>query len=321
MPQNQPNQGGQFLPLLMGLIQLKQRDKELEAQKHAQRTAGLTALIDAAKNSADPTQLTALAQLGEQNDLGSASQLMKVFANIQPSEAALRSRNMVKGIGVLEGTPVGMLPGTAAPDAADIYGAGARSAILGRGEGEQANQQFVKDLFSRWMSNAPTDQKNNLSNIFATRSAAGVLPGELKMDQTLAGMPPDTLTQAMRIKLGTMLSAPESANLGLNYAQLRSHERLGMMSNAVDEAKIFLAKGAATKEEIPKLLEIQTQLMKDLSTQSKTGLAPWEIEQRKSALRAIQTQLNALGVKTLDIPEDSDPFQGGFLHQLFRKGF
>ena len=171
----------QNMQLMMQLIQMKQQSNNEQQQRQLQeqgiRASGMSQLIQAARDSADPNTAVALAHWGAANGLGDQGTILRTLSLIQPSKEAATMYHAQHGLTSMDD-----------PNANPIDKEIALSTFLGTTPAGRATDQTHLDLINRFNKNSSDQSKNDLATAAATKEFAGEGVGDYAKQNFESGL-------------------------------------------------------------------------------------------------------------------------------------
>jgi hypothetical protein len=297
-----------------GQYQLQKR-QVADQEKNAQ-IAAINSFMNMAKQTADPTQLTALVQQFSSLGVASPEQLTSILQNITPSTEVQQAGQTQRGIRVAEGQPSGK-----GAEADQLARQAANQTLTGRDAGQLATADFLAKSLA-----AAGPPSADLAAATAARLGPGMTPSQLVFDHLRAMMNPSQQQQMINIEGGLAPNAAQTMqnqtqvrgqnlqhdealqNLNLNWGQLNEsnrHNRAGeaatisgleLQGQQIDnEFKAAIARANSSGDEhLPQLLQIKEQVQKQLSDKN-AKLTPTLIISAIGILNSVNQQLQAMG--------------------------
>jgi hypothetical protein len=298
-----PSSIADFIGTFVQLKQVQNQTEQLQQQARNQAVSGMSTFMEIAKNTADPGELTALVDRFSQLGVGTPEQLGSILQHVTPTVEATKGYLSKLGVDVAAGTATGR-----SPDEARLAGETASAQNTGMNEGQRATSGFLADIFKKVDTHGAVGEQ--LAQGLAARTAYGLTPGDMAVDQATTKLPANEVQQGSGVKLGTRMGAAQDAGNQLGWANNRlgvGNLELGNRQLAVTSAyqmgtlEVEAARAAAaakghdpqlvdnllgSKNNILKLIQSTTNPSKQLAT----GYI--------GALNGINAQLAALGVPT-----------------------
>lgn len=280
--------------MLMGILQLKQQQKEAEQRNTLNtnqfRTQALDTFTNIVRNTADPSKSADLAVVGERLGLGSRDEVMRILNNIQPTQAATQSWVARGQLNNKLGLPSDL---NVTPEAAGTVNETMNRFLSGMTSGETAGSGYTSELFKT--AGAPTAQNaGDFIQMFLNHQT----PGTAAVDRAVSNLPPEQLGKAAQIQTGLEMNAGQAGNLRLGSESLRFQVKDSMIKNAIDQARIYMAKGAGqggqiSTNDLPGLYNTQHQLM-DFLQKNKGSMSDVEAQDYINTLNGVNQLIKGL---------------------------
>lgn len=292
-----------FIRTYMGMAELQQGQQQIEQRQREAQIAGLNTFISLARQTADPTQLTSLAQRFAQLGVAPIEHLTSILGSITPDQNALDAHAQQRGMMAIEGNPTGE---TASADA--TYKRGAENRITG----QTAGQIAADNLNALFLNRTPTEGAAGdvMAAAVQARQLGGTTPGQLVLDNVLSNLDRATLDWGARASIGTALTQGQYSQNELGWANLRQQERATLGNQALQEAQLGLQKSMADARNVGKngeqvpdpsniasLISTKASILRELMSSKETP-TPALMMNYIGALNGINQQLRLGGVPT-----------------------
>lgn len=289
-----PSRASDILRTFIGIAQLQQGWQQLDDARSNARIAGINTFMTLARQTANPSELTALVDRFSQLGVGSREQLLSILQNVTPTTEAVTAGQTKAGVDVAAGKPTGK-----GAEADALARRTANAQLTGQNAGQLAAADFIAGAIER------TPMTDVMAAATTSKLATGMSPGQLVLDAAITALPQDERVQAAGVGVGTRLSAPQDATLGHAYATLREtarHNRVGeaLMETGqmVDLANAKARAGAGAipdASNVASLITAKGGMIKQL-TETKDNPPPGLVISYLGALNAINRQLDMAGV-------------------------
>jgi hypothetical protein len=213
------NQGGSpfsnMIQNFMMLNQVKAQREQQEIQRRQNMVSGLSTYMDQARAMPNPEQLTNLTQFYSETLGIDPSALDEIRNNIMPNIETMRTQAVRTGRDAMDPEQLAQVNQTAATNV-----------LAGQTPREMGVDQFLIQTLSG---------EGAISDALRTRLAAGMSPGELRTSETLARQPDAFFDDMHNIAAGRQLSAGQSSQMELGWADHRQRERFHIAEMALRE--------------------------------------------------------------------------------------
>lgn len=289
---------GNIIPLMQMVMQQRLQTRQLNLQERGVEQNAFSLFSDLASSSANPEQTDQVIDFFSER-FGIDREALVNYANVvAPQSGVVTSATQKEGRDNLAGSPEGELLEN------EAFSVG----VTGMGRGAVAEDELTRQLLEGGLSGVSSLMQDTLRNYARTRRATGLTPGELLLDEGTAAMTPEQLGQAVLMRHGLRMTAPQRENLALGYANLRQDERAldqQFTLAMADRELARLSSGDRTAGEIPELLNLKVRLQADWTAAERAGRANDNVRRTYAAsLAAINTELRLRGVQTEDVPSD-----------------
>jgi hypothetical protein len=266
----------------MMLNQVKAQRDQLEHQKRQQMVEGISTFMDQSRAMTDPEQLKNLQQFYSETLGIPTSALDEIRSTIVPHIETMRAGAVRTGRDAM-GTE----------ELANVNRTAATSALAGQTPTQMGTDQFLLQTLGG---------QGPVSEAMRTRLAAGMSPGELRTSDMLTQQPDEFFRDKFNIEAGRQMSAGQTAQMDLGWADHRQRERFHIAEMALREmgleldsmglqAKIQAGAGENTLKEIEEYAKSVRSL-----TETRASRSQQEITAVEGLVNAQQQRLVDQGV-------------------------
>lgn len=310
MPIETRQSQGNPLQLLLGVLQYKQGQQQLQQQAEiSQRSAqqqDFQNFVAAARRSVDPTQLRALTKVFAPRLGTDEASLMDIASKITPDADVLPTWAATQGVKSATGVPTDVFNLT--PDAARMFSAAAYDRTTGANKTTAVEGDILAGI----------DPESALGKVMKTRLAAGVLPGALAQDTAMSNIPETAFRKAFDISTHQALGVGEAADINLRREGLDLQRLLGLAGvenqrGQLNEERIHnratealgqteqdvqltaaKARGGLSANDLPALLSTSKGILDELDKPN-TSYTPGELRIHLQNLKEIHAAIRKAG--------------------------
>jgi hypothetical protein len=287
-----------FIGTFMQMAQVQNQQEQIENQRKAQAVQGVNTFMTIARQTADPALLTGLVDRFSALGVAPKEELLSILQHVTPTQEALQAYGTRQGMLQAAGVPTD----SSTAESKQLNRETANTQLTGQNAGTLAASGYVSNAMSKAPTSGPEFDK--MVAALASKTTAGLSPGQLVLDHALSMLPGNEIEQAAGVQAGTRLSAPQAASNELGWANMRQQGRQITQAGALGEAgmvtdlagrRISAAASGAGNDHTAQLLATKEQLVTKL-TDSKSPPQPGLVISYIGALNAINQQLTAAGI-------------------------